>query len=110
MSWPEDEIDVVMNVTFPEGYRGRLAHLIGWGLGHFHRDEEHEGTWGVYEALGRYTEVDGGELVSASRGVFVRASYLFLEALAVSEHATGIWWEIHEFLIKEIKEQSAGAE
>ena len=102
---PGEELDALIPVVFPSGYRGRLAHLIGWGIGQFHRDEEHETTWGVYEQPMRETEVDGGDLVTASRRTFVRASYLYLEALAASSDPSDVWWEIHEFLVKEIRER-----
>ena len=51
------------------------------------------------------TKVDGGELVTASRRTFIRASYLYLEALRASSDPSDDWWEIHEFLVKEIHER-----
>ena len=102
---PGEELDAVIQVVFPSNYRGRLAHLLGWGVTQFHRDEEHETTWGVYEQLRNGTQVEGGELVTASRRTFVRASYLYLEALRASSDPSDDWWEIHEFLVKEIQER-----
>lgn len=108
MKEPNEKLDELIPVVFPGNYRGRFAHLLGWGIGQFHRGEPHENNWGIYEQMVEEGDlVDDGELVIASRRTFVRASFLYLEALAASETASDDWWKIHRFLMEEIQQLDA---
>ncbi len=107
MKEPNEELDALIPVVFPDNYRGRFAHLLGWGIAQFHKDDPVETTWDIYQALQNSTTVDDGQLVIASRRTFVRASYIYLEALAASETASDDWWKIHRFLMEELQHLEA---
>jgi hypothetical protein len=104
---PNEKLDELIPVVFPNGYLGKFAHLLGWGIGQFHKDDSVEATWDIYQLLQNSTTVDDGQLVIASRRTFVRASYIYLEALAASETASDDWWKIYRFLIEEIQNLEA---
>ena len=103
MKEPNEKLDELIPVVFPASYLGKFAHLLGWGIGQFHQGESGETTWDIYQLLQNSTTVDDGQLVIASRRTFVRASYIYLEALAASETASDDWWKIHRFLMEELQ-------